>query len=201
MIKSISKNFSCIICIFLVTSCLGNKKFIPITDKSKQYQIYNISYSIPAEGDWYIADETEFQLYLASGKKNEYETFGAKIEILNSKKPYSNEEAYELMRSRFLSEEKTKYRDRYKIIDSNSSHSIEKDTFCIKLYSKVRDYKPSKKPSDVNFLIMETLERICRHPKDTSKFVIIGFSQRSVPNKITPGFSEKAEQFFGNIIF
>ncbi len=200
MIKSMTKFILACFLLFIFSGCVSSNNFTPIKDKSKSYRVYNVSYNIPADGEWYFGDKNDFKVILTSGKEGSFETYVAKIEVMHAGS-LSDDDAYELMQKRFLSEEKTKYRDRYEIMDNSTSKSHERDIFCIKLYSKVKDYKPSKKPTGVDFLIQETLERMCRHPKDPTKFVVIGFSKRSEPNKIATNFREKADDFFNNINF
>lgn len=153
----------------------------------------------PASESWKILEQTKFNLTLSRYGSNRYETYGAKVAIMQTREKYSDDQIFNKMKSKFLLRERTEFKDRYKILLNDSTTTNEKETFCMSFYSKARDYKPSKKPDDISFLITETIERIYRHPYDSKIFISTGFSQRFVPNESEKDFKAQAQRFLDSI--
>lgn len=183
----------------LVSACVETQEKEPVTDKSKLFHVYDISYRIPSMGDWAFEHQDEYSVLLKNGEDEDPVNSIAKIEVIDNERYYTDKQLFFLLEKTFLLEEKTTYKYRYEIIDSSVTKTSGDGIFCIRTYSKLKDFRPKAKPAGSGFMIMETLEHICRHPKDPSKFVIVGFSMRAIPRKADTDFILRAEDFIRNI--
>ena len=90
---------------------------------------------------------------------------------------------------------------RYETIQNIEELSNDRDDFCVRFHTIYKDFKAHNLPADANYLIVEDIGTICRHPYNKNIGVTIALSQRTLTNNRFENFDSLANDFIKKVTF
>jgi tetratricopeptide (TPR) repeat protein len=182
---------------FSTYGCATKGDYTKIHTQNQKIDIEGVSI-LPPQGDgWYFRKEHDGSIrFVKSGKTQDQSLVGLVVLSMlpdcNTKEEFLN----------IVSEQRARnsQNPRFEIILNDEVLSDEKDNFCVRAHTTVKDFKSKNLPATAGFLLMENIDLICRHPFDKRIAVTIGFSQRALPNNEFRNFESDANEFIKNVI-
>lgn len=156
------------------------------------------TFSPPRDEGWTIAYRNSTQTALAKEGSNLDETYAISIFVSELPNFASEEEFID-----FLKKEKDKDTDskRFKILKNDPQIYKGRGDYCVNYHSIVEDHMAAKKSSNKDPMFLETVDYICRHPKNKNIGIIFDYSHRYYSGHSDEQLTEDASTVFKQLDF
>jgi len=194
-----------IICslIFLTTlsltgGCLAKNEYTKIESAEDIITIEGLSLLPPDGNGWYFNKKNPTYLLLGKLGNNEDQSVVGSAILSKLPEVKSKEEFLAL-----ISEQRSRkpFPSRFELISNTETISKERDNFCIRFHTIHNDYESKNLPETEEFLVVEDIGLVCRHPYDKKIAVTIVLSQRTKQNNRIINFESIANDFIENTEF
>lgn len=91
--------------------------------------------------------------------------------------------------------------NRFELVLNKEDLSNERNDFCVRFHTILKDYDAKNLPQTSDFLVVEDIGLICRHPYNKEIGATIALSQRTKQNNKIDNFESIANEFIQNVKF
>jgi hypothetical protein len=196
-----TKIYILIVATFLTSSfgCVAkNAGFESITDLTNRIEVMGLTLLPPQEAGWEYKKislaRTQF------GKVGDHKGQSLAGLVVLSKLPnISSKEEF----MKVVSEQRARNtgNPRFENLINEEVFSSEKDTPAVRYHTKYKDFGATNLPKGAEYLIVEDIGIMCRHPENRNVGVTIALSQRSLPEDAIENFEALANDFIKNAEF
>lgn len=184
--------------LFFLCGCTTRNGFIKIASPDERIRIEGVSILTPQGDGWYYKKATPGKLILGKlGNSKAQSIVG--MTVLSKLPEIKTKEEFLALVSKQRARKPIPAR--FKSILNTEIISDERDVFCVRFHTIHHDYEANNLPKTSDFLVVEDIGIICRHPYNKNIGVTIGLSQRTKKNNQISNFKSIANDFIKNAKF
>ena len=183
---------------FPLYSCSVDREYEEVSSPTEIYTAEGVSL-LPPEGEgWLFEKNHAGSIQFFKGGERKDQSIGAFIN-LNKLPAIKTEKEFLAL----VSEQRIRNTSdpRYETIQNIEELSNERDDYCVRFHTIYKDFKAHNLPADANYLIVEDIGTICRHPYNKNIGVTIALSQRTLTNSRFENFESLANDYIKNVTF
>ncbi len=185
------------LCVFLLISCVAEKKPNLINTSVRINDIRGLSILPPQEPGWTIEHRGDNRVVFGKVETNPYSTHAIHVILIRLPKIKSKEHFLQ-----YVSKGKDAQQpiERFEAIKINREVISDQSNYCVKFHDVVKD-KKARTPSGMKPMILEVIGKTCQHPKNKTIGVDFGYSYRYPTGSKDPELEQKAKAFLKEVQF
>jgi len=197
----IKHHFLLAIAIFL-TSALGctaeQTGFEKITDLTNRIEVMGLTLLPPQEVGWEYKKISPARTQFGKVGTQKGQSLAGMVVLSKLPNIGSKEEFMKVVSEQRARNTKN---PRFEDLINDEVFSTEKDTPSVRYHTKYKDFGATNLPKGYEYLIVEDVGIMCRHPDNKNVAVTIALSQRSLPEDAIENFEALANDFIKNSEF